>query len=69
MKDWFVSFIVHNDPNAESWSNSTNLVWPDYATGNVMSLNDSNYGPLNDSYFDKTERCEFFWANEDVVQN
>jgi hypothetical protein len=69
MKDWLTSFVIHIDPNAESWSNNTKLEWPDYRTGMVMSLNDSNYGPLNDSYYDNSDRCRFFWENGDVVQN
>jgi hypothetical protein len=69
MKDWFVSFLLHKDPNAQSWSNSTNLLWPDYQMGEVMSLNDSNYAALSDAYYDDSDRCRFFWENGDVVQN
>lgn len=69
MKDWFVSFAIHEDPNAQSWSNAVKPVWPDYKTGEVMSLNDTNYGPLDDVYYDDSDRCRFFWENGDVVQN
>jgi hypothetical protein len=69
MKDWLISFVIHGDPNAQSWGNSTKAVWPDYQTGLVMSLNDTNSGELDDSYYDESDRCRFFWENGDVVQN
>lgn len=69
MKDWMVSFVVHQDPNAQRWSNALGPRWPDYDTGEVMSVNDTNYGPVDDSYYDDSARCRFFWANENIVQN
>ena len=70
MKDWFASFTVHLDPNVESWSNVPKASWPTYnKASNVMMVNYTEIGVVNDKDFDKSERCNFFWKNSDVVQN
>lgn len=69
LKDWWVSFAIHGDPNAESWSNATKPTWPTYASGEVMSVNFTEIGAVQDAYYDATKQCDFFWEFEDVVQN
>ncbi|KAF1953587.1 alpha/beta-hydrolase, partial [Byssothecium circinans] len=48
LKDFYVSFAIHLDPNAESWSNVSKPVWPDYKTGEVMSFNYTEMGAVSD---------------------
>ena len=70
MKDWYTSFAIYNDPNRESWSGIEKPFWPLYADGNaVMSINYTESGAVDDVYYDKTSKCEFFWENGDIVQN
>jgi hypothetical protein len=70
MKDWWTSFAIYLDPNAQSWSNVEKPFWPMYnESAEVMSVNYTQVGPVLDLYFDKNDRCRFFEANEDVVQN
>ncbi|KAJ4305019.1 hypothetical protein N0V90_000548 [Kalmusia sp. IMI 367209] len=67
LRDWWASFVVHNDPNAQGWSDNTKPIWPAYATnGEVMSVNFTEIGAVRDMYYDDSERCQFFWANEEV---
>lgn len=69
MKDWYISFAIHADPNFESWSETGKPYWPDYETGEVMSINDTDTGAVSDVYYDDSARCQFFWDNNEVVQN
>ena len=70
MQDWWVSFALHLDPNAQSWSNVTKPTWPLYSESTaIISINYTEVGAVSDLYYDKNERCEFFEKNEDVVQN
>lgn len=70
LRDWYVSFIVHNDPNAQSWSGAARPKWPEYdLAGEVMSVNFTELGAVDDWYYDDTERCRFFWENQETVQN
>jgi archaellum component FlaG (FlaF/FlaG flagellin family) len=59
-----VSFAVHNDPNARSWSRVATIVWPTYNVGSmVLESNDSTIRVVGDSAYDGSERCKFFWEN------
>lgn len=70
MKDWYISFAVHNDPNTQSWSVVEKPRWPVYADGeDIMTVNYTEVGVVRDDYYDKTERCDFMWDNAEVVQN
>lgn len=69
MKDWYISFAIHADPNKQSWSNVLKPRWEEYSTGNVLSINDTEIGSVSDRYYDATERCQFFWDNGEVVQH
>jgi hypothetical protein len=70
LRDWYVSFIVHSDPNVQSWSGVAKPIWPGYKLGGgVMSVNFTELGAVDDRYYDDTKRCSFFWNNEEMVQN
>ncbi|KAF2244160.1 alpha/beta-hydrolase [Trematosphaeria pertusa] len=69
MKDWYVSFAIHGDPNAQSWSKVLKPTWPDYRTGEVMSVNYTQLGAVDDVWFDDDTGCKFLWEHEEVVQN
>lgn len=70
LRDWWVSFVIHNDPNAQSWSGAVKPFWPSYAgSGEVMSINFTEVGAVDDGYFDDTNRCNFFWEHGEQVQN
>jgi hypothetical protein len=68
-KDRVVSFAIHNDPNAQSWSGLNTVFWPTYNMGStVLESNDSSIRVVNGDY-DASERCAFFRENGEVVQN
>ena len=68
-KDRVVSFAVHNDPNAQSWSGLKTVFWPTYdVESTVLESNDSTIRVVNGMY-DISERCAFFEENGNVVQN
>ena len=70
LRDWWVSFVIHNNPNAQSWSGVTKPFWPGYAESKeVMSVNFTEIGTVDDGYYDDTDRCNFFWENGENVQN
>lgn len=71
LRDWYISFIVHNDPNEQIWSGGgARPTWPDYRpSGEVMSVNFTELGAVDDRYYDDTQRCNFFWEHEATVQN
>ncbi|KAL5371690.1 hypothetical protein DPSP01_014070 [Paraphaeosphaeria sporulosa] len=70
LRDWYVSFIVHSDPNKQSWSGVSKNDWPDYdVSGQVMSVNFTELGAVDDTFYDDTQRCNFFWEKEETVQN
>ncbi|KAF2187964.1 alpha/beta-hydrolase [Zopfia rhizophila CBS 207.26] len=70
MKDWYASFIVSGDPNVNPWSGVKKPYWPVYGNeGDVMMVNYTDIGGVNDGAFDRGERCEFWWENGDVAQN
>jgi hypothetical protein len=69
LKDYYLSFAIHLDPNVKSWSNVPKPVWPDYKAGEVMSFNYTEIGAVSDIYYDNTARCRFFEEQDDIVQN
>ncbi|KAJ4349735.1 uncharacterized protein N0V89_008353 [Didymosphaeria variabile] len=70
LRDWYVSFVVHNDPNAQSWSGVPKPIWPEYEpSGEVMTVNFTELGAVDDRHYDNTKRCGFFWENAGTVQN
>ena len=74
MKDWYLSFAITLDPNQVSYSNTTKPSWPPYqlnsqSSFNVMDVNYTMIGVVNDLDFDATARCDFFHSQSYVVRN
>lgn len=70
VKDWWASFVVHSNPNTQSWGIVTKPFWPGYeVSGEVMSVDFTELGIKKDVEYDDTERCSFFWNNGKQVQN
>lgn len=70
MKDWFVSFTTHLDPNAVSYSGLTKPNWPTYNDGDghrAMNVNYTEIGVVHD--FDDSPQCDFFHGQSYVVRN
>lgn len=75
MKDWYISFAAHLDPNMQSWSNSTysstKPFWPTYISrgtyGQVMDINYTQAGVLKD--LDIGPRCDWWFQQTNVVWN
>jgi carboxylesterase type B len=74
MKDWYISFAVTLDPNQNSYSNVSKPNWPLYqsagqTTFNVMDVNYTQIGVVDDLDFDVSARCDFFHSQSYVVRN
>ncbi|GAB7354424.1 hypothetical protein MBLNU459_g4915t1 [Dothideomycetes sp. NU459] len=72
MKDYFLSFVTHLDPNAQTFTDIPKPYWPRYAaegSGNftVMDVNYTMMGVQRD--FDASARCDFFHGQSYVVRN
>lgn len=82
MKDYFISFTAHLDPNAQSYSNVSKPHWPLYnprlgvgevdgeSGGTEFAVMDVNYtmmGVVPDR--DVKARCDFFHASSYTVRN
>ena len=74
MKDWYLSFAIHLNPNTVAYSNAKKPYWPSYQAAGVQNLTvmDVNYtmiGRVDDRYFDATVQCDFFHGQSYVVRN
>ena len=74
MKDWLVSFAIYLDPNRNSWSGIRKPFWREYRdhggdSTQVMSVNYTETGMVDEKYYDRTKRCNFLWKHDSVVQN
>lgn len=74
MKDWFLSFAIDLDPTSHSWSGLSKPIWetyrdPESNKNQVMSVNYTEIGMVDDRFYDQTERCKFLWEHGDIVQN
>lgn len=71
MKDWFLSFTIHLDPNVQSFTNVSKPNWSQYQQGddvfNVMSVNYTQIGVVPDA--DASAQCDFFHGQSYVVRN
>lgn len=69
MKDWYLSFVINQDPNMElPTRNGSQRPWfPQYGAENdVLQINETEIGYVKD--VDAAARCEFFAANSDFVR-
>ncbi|KAF2865916.1 Alpha/Beta hydrolase protein [Massariosphaeria phaeospora] len=70
IRDAYGSFLIHNDPNAQSWSAVGKPAWPDYnVNSQLFAFNYTEFGVEKDARYDRDERCEFFWNNGETIQN
>jgi hypothetical protein len=78
MKDWFLSFITDNDPNANTYFNITDKPhWPVYnplfgTDGSapefaIMDVNYTQIGVIPD--LDVSAQCDFFHSSSYDVRN
>jgi carboxylesterase type B len=75
MKDWYISFAVHLDPNAESWSGVRKPVWPVYLGSmdgvrgeiSVMDVEPNGVGVAMDP--DWSDRCMWWLRQSGVTTN
>lgn len=72
MKDYYVSFVTHLDPNAFSYSGTPKPAWPSYQSadgGNfeVMYVNYTMMAATQD--FDAGPRCDFWHSESYIARN
>lgn len=73
MKDWYVSFALHQDPNKESFSGRIplNPPWPPYGSSaalrSVVEVNVADIGVGADP--DMNVRCSFWQSVSDITRN
>lgn len=72
MRDYYVSFAVSLDPNAESYTDIPRPYWPTYMSEqngdfSVLNVTDSLISVHRDA--DASPRCDFFHAQSYVVRN
>lgn len=70
MKDWYLSFFINQDPNfALPTREASARPWfPQYGAENeVMHVNETETGVIHD--IDASARCDFFFANSEIVRN
>ena len=72
MRDWYDSFAIHLDPNAEAWSGIPRPVWDKYDSDEqkvLMMVNQTEIALDLDTNHDLTERCEFWREHSAIAQN
>ena len=72
MKDWYSSFAINLDPNAQSFSGTPKPYWPRYNTADrsnftIVSVNYTQIGAIVDP--DAAPRCDFFHSQPFAVRN
>lgn len=72
MKDWYTSFAIHLDPNAQSFSGTPKPYWPVYNTPDltnftIMDVNYTMMGATPD--LNASPQCDFFRSQPYVVRN
>ena len=72
MKDWFLSFTLHLDPNVQSFTSASKPYWPQYVIpgSNNFTIMDVNYTQIGiEQDFDAKPGCDFFHAESYEVRN
>lgn len=72
MKDYYISFAVHLDPNAESYTGSPKPCWQNHLdsgkrTFSIMQVNETELAQRPDP--DAAPQCDFWQANSYIVRN
>ncbi|CZT18014.1 uncharacterized protein RCC_03852 [Ramularia collo-cygni] len=69
-KDWYLSFVINQDPNMElpTRNGSSRPWWPQYgAMNDVLLVNETRFATIADP--DAADTCDFFAANADVIRS
>ncbi|KAF2156464.1 alpha/beta-hydrolase [Myriangium duriaei CBS 260.36] len=71
MKDWFLAFVIHGDPNARGFTRAERPYWPRYRSPGldhaVMNVQDRKFVVQEDA--DVSPQCRFFHEHSAVVRN
>jgi len=72
MKDYYISFAIHLDPNQESFTGTAMPRWPAYinsqdGTFSVLQANQTSIGERPDA--NAAPHCDFWQVNSFVVRN
>ncbi|KAK3069600.1 hypothetical protein LTR53_011947, partial [Teratosphaeriaceae sp. CCFEE 6253] len=69
MKDWYLSFAIHQNPNKQSWTSVKKPNWPAYNVQDykVMDITYTTMGAKRDSW--ASTGCDFFKGQSSVVRN
>jgi len=70
MRDCFISFFVHFDPNAATYSNVTHPYWTQYNVGGTFQNLDVNYTMIGmNADEDASAQCDFLHGQGVAVRN
>jgi len=70
MRDYFISFFVHFDPNAATYSNVPHPYWNQYYGGGTFQVLDVNYTMIGDVVdADASPQCDFLHGQGLAVRN
>ncbi|GAM86419.1 hypothetical protein ANO11243_044330 [Dothideomycetidae sp. 11243] len=72
MKDWFLSFAIHMDPNMQSFTNAEKPYWPQYQAVSSLNLTIINVQDTKISVradTDASPQCDFFHGQSYAVRN
>jgi hypothetical protein len=72
LKDWYLGFVINQNPNTISNSGTPKPYWPQYQSPNssdfsIMSINYTMMGATLDA--DANARCDFFHGQSYVLRN
>ena len=67
LTQYYVSFILHSDPNAGVGATDSSMSWPGYGAESQLLLIGSDGGLSNVTDFDSGPQCQFFQAHPDNV--
>ena len=72
LKDWFLSFTIHLDPNVESFTQASKPYWPQYQSPGTsnFTIMDVNYTMIGiEQDYDVSPQCDFFHGQSYIVRN
>jgi len=70
MKDYFISFFVHQDPNAQNFSSIAKPYWNQYNSGETYNVLDVNYTMIGmNEDQDASTGCDFLHGQGYAVRN
>jgi len=70
MRDYFISFFVHHDPNVETFSAVLHPYWNQYNADGTFQVLDVNYTMIGmSSDDDASPQCDFLHGQGGAVRN